>query len=58
MHELLTFTITQHMYTWMDKLLHHGYLRGLNVPTVNILESGSQCEKNFGVDLSISVLGT
>lgn len=25
---------------------------------VNILESGSQCEKNFGVDLSISVLGT
>ena len=58
MHELLTFTITQHMYTWMDKLLLHGYLRGLNVPTVNILESGSQCEKNFGVDLSISELGT
>ena len=25
---------------------------------VNIFESGSQCEKNFGVDLSISVLGT
>lgn len=25
---------------------------------VNILESGSQCEKNFEVDLSISVLGT
>ena len=26
--------------------------------TVNIFESGSQCEKNLGVDLSISVLGT
>lgn len=26
--------------------------------SVNILESGSQCEKNLGVDLSISVLGT
>lgn len=26
--------------------------------SVNIFESGSQCEKNFGVDLSISVLGT
>ena len=26
--------------------------------SVNILESGSQCEKKFGVDLSISVLGT
>ena len=26
--------------------------------TVNILESGSQCEKNLEVDLSISVLGT
>jgi hypothetical protein len=25
---------------------------------VNIFESGSQCEKNLGVDLSISVLGT
>lgn len=25
---------------------------------VNIFVSGSQCEKNFGVDLSISVLGT
>lgn len=26
--------------------------------SVNIFESGSQCEKNLGVDLSISVLGT
>ena len=48
-------TYTRHC---LDQDYHHRQTRVAHELTVNIFESGSQCEKNFGVDLSISVLGT